>query len=192
MKFKHKALVNEPFNLDIVANNLSDIAFLKKLTIFDRLNNIVFQIENTIPQKITCLNVYYIPNIVIDKTGNYYDIWEFIDGIERKIIKSQFTVRNGNIPNFSFVPYAYIYAISYIPQIDVIKVIIKTNDPFMEIKDIKVNEKDILCYHEIAPDIYYIKSINNVQYENEGMINISINAIGYGNKEYNLTGSIRL
>ena len=176
MRFKHRALANEPFNLDIIANNLSDIAFLKKLTIFDRLNNIVFQIENIIPQKITCLNVYYIPNIVINKTGNYYDIWEFIDGVERKIIKSQFTVRNGNIPNFSFVPYAYIYAISYIPQIDVIK----------------VNEKDILCYHEIAPDIYYIKSIKNIQYENEGLINISINAIGYGNKEYNLTGSVRL
>jgi hypothetical protein len=188
MKFKHRAIVNEPFNLDIIANNLSDIAFLRKLTVLDRLNNVVYHVENVIPSSITCLNVYYISNIVINQTGNYYDVWEFIDGVERKIIKSQFTVRNGNIPNFSFIPYAYIYSISYIPQIQVIKMILKTNDPFLEINNIKLGGKDIICYHEIAPDIYYIKIDN----QTEEILNVTVNANGYGNKEYNLTGSIRL
>ena len=197
MVFKHRAKVNEPFRLEIVANNLSPIAILKKIIIKDRLDNIVYQKENIFPFKIDCLNIYYIENVVIDKSGNYFDIWEFVDGVETKIIKSQFSVRNKDIPNFTFIPYAYIYSINYLPDLNIIKVILKTNDPYLTIKDVKINKEDdiIACYHEIAPDIYYIKIINDDEKLKKIMntINeVSLYGIGYANKEYFINGSFRI
>lgn len=183
-RFKHSAIANMPFNIEIFADLLSPQAVFQNLKIEDENYRTIITI-NIMPIKDNRKNMFYIPNIIIEKPGNYFDYWYFKDGLKNITLKSYFTVKSGTIltPNYYF--YAKIYNIDLIKN-NRLHLTIKTNDPYFTIEsenEIKIIDQDnknieIDWIHEIGPKQWTIQTKSTI---NAKILNIFIDAKGFYN-----------
>lgn len=191
-KFKHSAIANMPFNIEIFADMLSPQAVFQKLEIEDENYKTIITI-NTMPFKDNKKNMFFIPNIIIEKPGNYFDYWYFNDGLRTIILKSYFTIKSGTLltPNYYF--YAKIYNIDLIKN-NRLHLTIKTNDPYFTIEgenDIKLFDEnnniiEIDWIHEIGPKQWTIETKKEITAK---LLNIAIDGKGFY-REYKLNKTL--
>lgn len=191
-RFKHSAIANMPFNIEIFADILSPQAVFQRLNIEDENYKTIITI-NIMPLKDNKKNMFYIPNIIIQKPGNYFDYWHFKDGLKNIVLKSYFSVKSGTIltPNYYF--YAKIYNIDLIKN-NRLHLTIKTNDPYFTIEsknDVKLidennNILEIDWIHEIGPKQWTIQTINEIKTK---ILNIFIDGKGFY-KSYKLSKTL--
>jgi len=195
-KFKYSAIVNEPFNLEIFANDLRPDAIFEKVELQNYKQEVVYTFTQQ-PIYDPVKKIFYIENVVIDRPGNYWDYWYFINGVNRVVKKSYFFVKTGNLTSPYFYFYARIYNVNFL-SLDEIKVVINTNDPYftiedkddVEIRDDSLNILEIDWIHEIGPKEYLIKLKYQVD-PYKSYYSITIKGKGYFNT-YNLSQTIRI
>ena len=193
--YKHRAIAGEPFILELIAENINPLAVFQKVEIRNRIGNIL-QTITQYPQYDAVKKMYMIQPVIIDKNDVYFDYWYFLNVNKPLIIKSSFIVRNKVLPNDTFYTYAVITRMKYNPNSGIITVYVSTNNPYIQLKNIKIRSLEVnsdipyLFFHEIGPDIYYIKLKNSE--ELKGLLTVEMYFVDHKNSPINVMGTISL
>ena len=196
--WKHSAFVGVPFNLEIMpTGNVRSDAIVKKVEIYDRLDNIVKTITGPFyrePKK----GLFYYKDLVLDiDPGPYFDVWTFLDARGRKqTVKSGFILHNTEFaawPAYKIRP--YIKRIDIVAP-DMLNVIIASADPFLWIKEAQFRafnpevEIEYDWFHETGENIFLFKMKENVL-EHQG-IEVILNVEGFDRQNHIINNFIRL
>lgn len=197
LPYKHRAIAGEPFTLELIAENINPYATFEKVEIRNRIGD-VLQTITQYPQYDSIKKMFYIQPVVIENNDVYFDYWYFRNVNKLVTIKSSFIVRNKILPNDSFYTYAVISRLKYDPNSGIITIYVSANNPYLQLQDIKIRSLDTnsnidyIFYHEIGPDIYYVKLKKN-QIENiKGLLTAELYFVDHKNIPINVMGTISL